>query len=215
MSAKRTVVEHVAIEAIARPEGRDLALDLPLLVLQPEELGFSLRQRTQVLTDERADRASALRCADPRGPVDIVRDGDRDVLHCVTVSRFLRCTVPQKERCADEAPHGDASPPRASSSARAQATSLAKAPSKPPRRRRSRTSRSAPGVARMCPGWSGDPRTSFAAWSGGSPRATSASLPARSCSCATPRARRWPNLRRRRRQDLVSEHGDSLLDEFT
>jgi hypothetical protein len=40
VSANRTVVELVAVEPVACAEALDLALDLLLLGLDPEELGF-------------------------------------------------------------------------------------------------------------------------------------------------------------------------------
>jgi hypothetical protein len=58
VSTNRTRVELVAIDTVARAELVDLALDALLLSFEPRELGLTLRQRAQVLSDKRADRAA-------------------------------------------------------------------------------------------------------------------------------------------------------------
>src|SRR5215216_5636395 len=88
VSTNRTVVELVAVEAVACAEAADLALDLLLLGLEPGELRSSPRQRAQILANQRADRGAAFGGADPRVAVDIVWHGDRDVLHGMRLSQL-------------------------------------------------------------------------------------------------------------------------------
>src|SRR6266498_3938978 len=86
--ANRTVVELVAVEAVACAEAADVALDLLLLGLEPGELRLPPGQRAQVLANERADRGRALGGADPRVAVDVVWHGDCDVLHSRRLSQL-------------------------------------------------------------------------------------------------------------------------------
>src|SRR6266516_610687 len=79
VSTNRTVVELVAVEAVACAEAADLTLDLPLLGLEPGELCLASGQRAQVLTDERADRGAALGGADPRVAVDVVWNREEQI----------------------------------------------------------------------------------------------------------------------------------------
>ena len=91
MSTNRTGVELVAAQPITGAEVNDLRLDLPLLRLEPVEL-TPPGEGAQVLGDERADRAAALGSADPGMAIDVVGDGDSDVLHeiqGITVSQLL------------------------------------------------------------------------------------------------------------------------------
>ena len=81
MSTNRTVVELVAVDAVARAESSDLTLDLLLLGLEPGELRVPPSERAQVLAYERADRGAALGGADPRVVVDVIGHRDREVLH--------------------------------------------------------------------------------------------------------------------------------------
>src|SRR6266516_4527722 len=90
VSTNRTVVELVAVEAVAGAEAADLALALLLLSLEPGELCLASGQRAQVLGDERADRGAALGGADPRVAVDVVWHGDRDVLHGPRLAQLHR-----------------------------------------------------------------------------------------------------------------------------
>src|SRR3954463_3389006 len=91
VSANRTVVEAVAVHAIAGAEAIDLGCDLPLLLLEARELAVSIGQRAQVLANERADRAASLGGTNARIAIHVVWDRDRDVLHVchsITVSHF-------------------------------------------------------------------------------------------------------------------------------
>src|SRR4029453_16079359 len=88
VSMNRTVVELVAVGAVARAEPLDLLLDLLLLDLEPGELRLPPRQRAQVLADQGADRGPTLGSSDPGAAVDVVWDCDRDVLHGRRLSQF-------------------------------------------------------------------------------------------------------------------------------
>src|SRR6266545_6896020 len=90
VSTNRTVVELVAVEAVACAEAADLALDLLLLGLEPGELCLAPGQRAQVLANERADRGASLGGSDPRVAVDVVWHGDRDVLHSPRLAQLHR-----------------------------------------------------------------------------------------------------------------------------
>src|SRR6266540_7534033 len=90
VSTNRTVVELVAVEAVACAEAADLALDLLLLGLEPGELCLAPGQRAQVLANERADRGASLGGSDPRVAVDVVWHGDRDVLHGPRLAQLHR-----------------------------------------------------------------------------------------------------------------------------
>src|SRR5919197_2598335 len=98
VSANRTVVELVAVEAVACAEAADLALDLLLLGLEPGELRPPPRERAQVLANERADRGAALGGADPRVAVDVVWHGHRDVPHGVRLSQLHSSCENRTER---------------------------------------------------------------------------------------------------------------------
>ncbi|HTA34293.1 MAG TPA: hypothetical protein VK721_12800 [Solirubrobacteraceae bacterium] len=74
MSTNRTRVGQVAVYALAGAETIDLGLYAPLLILEPGELSLLLGQRAQELSNERAHRAAALRRADARRAVHVVRD---------------------------------------------------------------------------------------------------------------------------------------------
>jgi len=87
VSTKRTVVQFIAGQAVAGAEALDLVLDPMLLGLEPRELGLASGERTQVLGDERTDRAAAFGCLDTRRAVDVTRHGVRDVLHAGSLSR--------------------------------------------------------------------------------------------------------------------------------
>jgi hypothetical protein len=89
VSTNRTVVELVAVEAVARAESFDLALDLLVLGLEPAEPRLPTGERAQVLANERADRSPTLGGSDPGVTVDVVWRRDRDVLHGRRPSQFL------------------------------------------------------------------------------------------------------------------------------
>src|SRR5215211_1993108 len=88
VSTNRTVVELVAVEAVACAEAADLALDLLLLGLELGELRPPLRQRSQVLANGRADRGPTLGGSDPGVAVDVVWHSHRDVLHSWRLSQL-------------------------------------------------------------------------------------------------------------------------------
>ncbi len=81
MSTNRTLVSLFTVEPIARAEGAYLGLHASLLGSEPRELGLALRERTEEVGYERADRAALLGRPNPRASVDIVGNADRDVLH--------------------------------------------------------------------------------------------------------------------------------------
>ena len=87
MSTKCTLVDVFATEPIGGAEPSDLALDPPLLLLQPGKRGIVARQRAQIRGDHGAHRTAALGCLDPRHPIDVLGNRDRDVLHSFTVSQ--------------------------------------------------------------------------------------------------------------------------------
>src|SRR5438876_644736 len=77
----RTTVDGVAVETIARAEACDLTLNLALLRLEPRHLALALGERAQVVRHESADRGAAFGGPDPCCAIDLVGDGDGDVLH--------------------------------------------------------------------------------------------------------------------------------------
>src|SRR5215218_1163311 len=100
VSANRTLVQVVATQTIGRAKASDPLLDCLLLCLETRKLAIALRQRAEEVADERADRAAALGGAHARLVIDVVGDGDRDVLHprdASTGSQFL-CYTAQKYR---------------------------------------------------------------------------------------------------------------------
>jgi hypothetical protein len=84
-----TVVYLVAAQPIGATEMADLRLHLVLEGLKPGELVHSPGQSLQVLDDQRTYRGVALRSRDPRVAVDIIWNGDRNVLHSFTVTQNL------------------------------------------------------------------------------------------------------------------------------
>jgi hypothetical protein len=76
-------VQLLAIEAIPGSESLDLTLHASLLGLELRELGIALGERAQILGYERAHGAALLGRSDPRGPVDVVRNRNRYIRHCV------------------------------------------------------------------------------------------------------------------------------------
>lgn len=96
MSTNRTLVQFVATQPVSGPEATDPPLHGALLRLQPGELSVAVRERAEEASDEGAHGAALLGGADTRSAVDVVGNGDRDVLHsgyASTVSQMLCCTV--------------------------------------------------------------------------------------------------------------------------
>src|SRR6266508_3846432 len=88
VSTNRTVVELVAVEAVACAEAANLGLDLLLLGLKPGELSLAPGQRAQVLSDESAGGGAAFGGANPRVAIDVVWHRDRDVLHGLRLAQL-------------------------------------------------------------------------------------------------------------------------------
>src|ERR1051326_8136563 len=95
VSTNRTPVQLVAGEEVAGPEALAFAEHVVLLCLEPGELRLALSQRAQVIGDESADGAAAFGGTHPGDPVDLVRDGYREILHGITVTQFRS---PQSKR---------------------------------------------------------------------------------------------------------------------
>jgi hypothetical protein len=93
-------MDLVTGESIPRRERGDLRHDIALQSGAAIELRTALVEGAQELGNESTDRGARLRRLDPGRPVDVVRDGDGQVLH--------RNTVTQKHRN----PGWDCSPPR-------------------------------------------------------------------------------------------------------
>ena len=91
VSANRTPVQLVAIEAVASAEAINLLVNALLFSLEPDKLALAIRERAQILSDEAAHRAAVLRRADPRGAIDVVGNGYGDICHCA--SQYHRNTV--------------------------------------------------------------------------------------------------------------------------
>ena len=79
----------VAAQPVGGAELADFRLDLTLEGLKPCELVHSPGQALQVLDDQGAHRSVTLRSGDTGVAVDLVRDGDRNVLHNLTVTQNL------------------------------------------------------------------------------------------------------------------------------
>ena len=92
MSTNRTLVERVAVESVAAAERRDLGVDSPLLLLEADKLAVPLGEGSQVLGDQRAHGAAALRGVNARGAIDLVGHGDGEILHPIIVTQFHRNT---------------------------------------------------------------------------------------------------------------------------
>src|SRR2546423_879183 len=91
VSTNRTRVQLVAGEPVRRAEGGDPCLRVLLLRLEPGEVALALRERSQVVGDECAQRGAPFGGADPCRPIDVIRDRDGDVLHVANLSSY---TVP-------------------------------------------------------------------------------------------------------------------------
>jgi hypothetical protein len=65
-------VQLPATQAIACAEALYLALDVLFLALESYKLGVALGERTQIVSNERAHRATALGRSDSRGTVDVI-----------------------------------------------------------------------------------------------------------------------------------------------
>ena len=86
MSTNRTIVHLVAAHPIAAAELADPGLDLVLERLKPGELVHPSGQLLKVGDDQRAHRGVTLRSVDPGVAVDVIGNGDRNVLHILTVT---------------------------------------------------------------------------------------------------------------------------------
>jgi len=84
-----TVVHLVATQPIGAAELADLRLHLVLEGLKPGELVHSPGQSLQVLDDQRAHGGVTLRGGDPGVAVDIIGNGDCNILHSLTVTQNL------------------------------------------------------------------------------------------------------------------------------
>ena len=85
----RTIVYLVAAQPVGGAELVNSGLDLVLQCLEPGELIHPAGQLLKVGDDQRAHRGVTLCGGDPGIAVDIIGNGDRDVLHSFTVTRFL------------------------------------------------------------------------------------------------------------------------------
>ncbi len=88
MSTNRTIVHLVAAQPTAGAELVDPGLDLALERLKPGELVHPSGQLLKVGDDQRAHRGVTLRGGDPGTAVDVIGNGDRNILHLFTVTRF-------------------------------------------------------------------------------------------------------------------------------
>ncbi len=79
----------VTAQPVGGAELTDPSLDLALERLEPGEFVHPAGELLQVGDDQCAYRGISLRSGDPRVAVDVIRDGDRDVLHSFTVTQFL------------------------------------------------------------------------------------------------------------------------------
>jgi len=79
----------VAAQLVGGAELADFRLDLTLEGLKPCELVRSPGQTLQVLDDQGAQRSVTLRSGDTGVAVDLVGDGDCNVLHIFTVTQNL------------------------------------------------------------------------------------------------------------------------------
>jgi hypothetical protein len=89
VSTNRTIVHLVAAQRVAGAELVDPGLDLALQRLKPGELVYPSGQLLKVGDDQRAHRGVTLRGGDPGIAVDVIGNGDRNILHIFTVTRFL------------------------------------------------------------------------------------------------------------------------------
>jgi hypothetical protein len=90
VSTNCTVVYLVTAQSVGGAELADFRLDLVLKRLKPCELVHSPGQALKVLNDQRAHGGVTLRGGEPGIAVDIVGNGNRNVLHRFTVNRFCR-----------------------------------------------------------------------------------------------------------------------------
>lgn len=79
----------VAAQPVGGAELADFRLDLVLESLKPGELVHSPGQALQVLDDQGAQRSVTLGSGDTGVAVDLVGNGDRNVLHSLTVTQNL------------------------------------------------------------------------------------------------------------------------------
>jgi hypothetical protein len=79
----------VTAQSVGGAELADFRLDLVLKRLKPCELVHSPGQALQVLNDQRAHRGVTLRGGDPGVAVDLVGNGERNILHSFTVAQIL------------------------------------------------------------------------------------------------------------------------------
>jgi hypothetical protein len=89
VSTNRTVVRLVAAQPVGGAELADPGLDLALQCLEPGELVHPARQLLKVGDDQCAHRGVTLRGGHPGIAVDVIRDGNRNILHTFTVTQFL------------------------------------------------------------------------------------------------------------------------------
>src|SRR5271170_86972 len=103
VSANRTIVHLVAAHPIAGAELADPGLGLVLQRLKPGELVHPSGQLLKVGDDQRAHRGVTLRGGDPGVAVDVIGNGDRNILHIFTVTRFPWVTFSQRVLNAEDA----------------------------------------------------------------------------------------------------------------
>ena len=88
MSTNRTIVHLVAVQPVAGAEIADPGLDLALQRLQPGELIHSPGHLLKESHDQRAHRRVTLRSGDPGIAIDVIGNGDGNILHTITVTQF-------------------------------------------------------------------------------------------------------------------------------
>ena len=79
----------VTAQPVGSAEFADPGLDLVLQCLEPGELIHPARQLLEEGDDHRAHGGVMLRSGHPGIAVDVIRDGNRNVLHSFTVTQFL------------------------------------------------------------------------------------------------------------------------------
>lgn len=70
--------------------GTDLRDEVVLFAPQPLETSILLDQGGQKLADERGHRAVALRRSNAGLLIEVIVNGDGDILHTITISQFHR-----------------------------------------------------------------------------------------------------------------------------
>ena len=98
MSTNCTFVQLVPSEAVAAVKLGYLVEDFLLERFQATEFAVGSNEGSKKVSNERADRTASFGRLDSRAAINVVADGDGDVLHSSTVSQFhgMRpATLPQ------------------------------------------------------------------------------------------------------------------------